>query len=83
MFSEIIKEPDYIFKDKSYNNTVIASKTFVQGNSTVNLIIRLIIEGENPKYKNSIITAIKENDKRFKQRLRNNVPIYKKLDKTE
>ena len=27
---------------------------------------------------NSIITAIKESDKRYRQRLRNNIPLYKK-----
>lgn len=30
------------------------------------------------KYKNSIITAVGENEKRFAQRLRNNKPLYKK-----
>lgn len=81
-FSDIILNPDYIFKDKT-DNTAIASKTFVHNNASVNLVVRLIVEGENPGYKNSIITAIKENDKRFKQRLRNNEPIYKRVDKFE
>ena len=43
------------------------------------MVLRLAVEGENPAYKNSIITAIKENDKRFTQRLRNNQPVYQKL----
>ena len=81
-FSDIISNPDYIFKDKT-DNTAIASKTFAHKNTSVNLVVRLIVEGENPDYKNSIITAIKENDKRFKQRLRNNKPIYKRVDNSE
>jgi hypothetical protein len=47
------------------------------------LVLRLAVEGDNFDYKNSIITAIKENEKRFAQRLRNNTPIYKKVDKQE
>ena len=81
-FPEIIENPEYIFKDKT-ENTVIASKTFVQDGSNINLIVRIIVEGEDEKFKNSIITAIKENDKRFKQRLRNNTPVYKNIDKSE
>lgn len=81
-FSDIIENPDYIFKDKA-ENTAIVSKTIVHNGDNINLIIRIIVEGENEKFKNSIITAIKENDKRFKQRLRNNNPIYKNIDKIE
>ncbi len=81
-FSDIISNPDYIFKDKS-DNTAIAAKTFTHNNTTVNLVVRLIVEGENSEFKNSILTAIKENKKRFKQRLRNNEYIYKKFDKSE
>ena len=32
---------------------------------------------DNPEYKNSIITAIGESEKRFAQRLRNNTALYK------
>lgn len=81
-FSEIISNPDYIFKDKAIN-TVIVTKNFAHNNTNVNLIIKLVIEGDNAGYKNSIITAIKENNKRFKQRLRNNEPGYINIDKSE
>lgn len=80
-FSDIIANPDYIFKDNK-PNTAIVSKTFLYNDSYINLVLRLAVEGENPNYKNSIITAIKENNKRFAQRLRNNKPIYK-FDKPE
>lgn len=80
-FSAIILDPDYIFKDKK--NTALAAKKFNHNGCFINIVLRLSIEGENPDYKNSIITAIKENEKRFAQRLRNNTPIYKKLDNQE
>lgn len=79
VFSEIISNPDYVFKDKM-PNTAIAAKTFESENSSINIVLRLIVEGENETYKNSIITAIQESDKRFRQRLRNNDVLYKKLD---
>ena len=63
-FSEIIANPDYVFKDKA-ENTAIASKTFMHNNCSVNWVVRLSVEGENENYKNSILTAIKENEKRF------------------
>ncbi|HBB71833.1 MAG TPA: hypothetical protein DCZ71_04420 [Ruminococcus sp.] len=81
-FPEIIEAPDYIFKD-DMDNTAIVSKSYSHKGKTVNLVLRLVVEGENPSYKNSILTAIGENEKRFAQRLRNNVPVYKKVDKSE
>ncbi len=81
-FSDIISDPDYIFADKMIN-TAIVSKTFKEDGVSVNVVLRVIVEGENPNYKNSIITAIKENDKRFEQRLRNNKFLYKRLDNSE
>lgn len=79
-FADIVSDPDYIFKD-SQKNTALVSKSFLHNGTTINLVLRLVVEGDNPNYKNSIITAIKENEKRFKQRLRNNKPLYKKLTK--
>ena len=81
-FPEIIEDPDYIFKD-DMDNTAIVSKSYSYKGKTVNLVLRLVVEGENPSYKNSILTAIGENEKRFAQRLRNNAPVYKKVDKSE
>lgn len=79
-FAEILTSPDYIFPDKS-PDTAIVSKTYIENNKTVNVVLRLAVEGDNPSYKNSIISAIGEGEDRFEQRLRNNTPIYKRLDK--
>lgn len=81
-FKEIVADPDYIFKDAK-DNTALVSKEFIHKGKVVNVVLRLIVVGDNPKYKNSIITAIGENKKRFEQRLRNNTPVYKKVDKSE
>ncbi len=81
-FSDILKDPDYIFQD-SKPNTAIASKAFLHKGKTINIVLRISVEGDNPLYKNSIITAIGENNRRFAQRLRNNKPIYVKVDISE
>ena len=81
-FEEIVADPDYIFKDAK-ENTAFVSKEYNHKGKVVNVVLRLVVEGDNPNYKNSIITAIGENKKRFAQRLRNNTPLYKKVDKFE
>ena len=77
-FKDIAENPDYIFKDKSHENSAIVCKTIKENGKNVNLVIRLAVKGDDEEYENSIITAIIENDKRYQQRLRNNIPVYKK-----
>lgn len=81
-FADIVAAPDYIFKDE-HKDTALVSKTFVHNGKAVNIVLKLAVEGDDPSYKNSIITAILENKKRFAQRLRNNPPVYINLDKSE
>lgn len=76
-FSLILSDPDYIFPDDRIN-TALVCKVIGEGEEAVNLVLRLVTAGDDPAYKNSILTAIRENTKRFSQRLRNNIPIYKK-----
>lgn len=82
MFADIIADPDYIFKDKN-KNTALAAKIISDGEHSLYICLRLAVEGENPEYNNSIITAVFENGRRFSQRIKNNPPVYKKLDKKE
>lgn len=77
-FPEIAKDPDYIFADGAHDNTVLASKTVLSAGRNVHLVIRLALTDDAGGMENLIITAIIENDKRYEQRLRNNVPLYKK-----
>ena len=81
-FSEIVFNPDYIFKD-ARENTALVSKRINHNGNNINIVIKLVVEGENTNYKNSIITVIKENEKRFAQRLRNHSPVYRNIDKDE
>lgn len=76
-FREVIEKPDYIFKDKAHENTAIASKTILVNGKHLNLVVRLAVEDDREGLENSVITAIVENDRRYSQRLRNNIPLYK------
>ena len=77
-FADIAKDPDYIFADTSHANTALASKTLIDGGKNIHLVIRLALVEDTPGIENSIITAIVEGDKRYQQRLRNKIPLYKK-----
>lgn len=77
-FAEIAQEPDYIFQDKRHENTAISCKTLEISGKHVHLVIRLAVEENEKGLENSIITVLIENDKRYRQRLRNNTPLYKR-----
>ena len=77
-FSDIAKDPDYIFADESHTNTAIASKTIASGGKNIHLVIKLALVEDESGIENSIITAIVEGEKRYQQRLRNKIPLYKK-----
>ena len=64
------------FREKR-EHTALVCKRIVEDEKYVNLVLRIAIETDNPEYKNSIITAIGESEKRFAQRLRNNIVLYK------
>ena len=76
-FGEVISDPDYIFRDARVNSALVC-KSIATEDAVVNLVIRLAVERDDPMFKNSIITAIKESNKRFAQRLRNHEPLYKR-----
>lgn len=80
LFPQVISAPDYIFSD-THEHSVLVCRTFDNGKTAINLVLRLAVEGENPNYKNSIITAIRENQKRFSQRIRNSEVLFKSVDK--
>ena len=75
-FYDILGDPDYIFPDKK--NTALVCKKFISDGKYINVALRLVTSTDNAEYKNSIITAVGESEKRFAQRLRNNKPLYKK-----
>ncbi len=77
-FKEIIENPDYIFKDKKFENTAIASKTISLNSKNISIVVRIAVEGDEPGLKNSVITVMCENEKRYRQRVRNNIILYKR-----
>ncbi len=77
IFGNILKDPDYIFRDK-HENSALVCKRIVEDKKYVNIVLRIVVETDNPEYKNSILTAIGEGERRFCQRLKNNEPLYKK-----
>lgn len=77
-FEEIVHDPEYIFKDDAHENTALACKCIEAKGKSVNLVIRLAVSQDEKGRKHSIITAVIESKKRFKQRLRNHVPVYEK-----
>ena len=77
-FKEIIENPDYIFKDKMFENTAIASKTISLNSKNISVVVRIAVEGDEPWRKSSVITVMCENEKRYRQRVRNNIILYKR-----
>ena len=82
-FAEILMDPDFIFPDKKNSHSAIAAKHFEQDGRAVNIVVRLVVEGDDPNFKNSIITALELGDDRYQQFIHNNEPVYKKLDNEE
>ena len=84
-FTEIIEYPDYILKDKTRDYTALLLKTIEKSETrgTVNLVIRLAVEGDNLGNKNSIITCIPIGENGLKTYKKNGDIIWKKTDKNE
>lgn len=88
-FTEIVEKPDFILKDKSRENTALLFKTIKLTNcsqevkSSVNLVLRLAVEGDNINNKNSIITCIPIGENRLKSYKNNGKIIYVNLYKNE
>lgn len=76
-FKEIIDDPDYII-EASKPNTALILKQITLEDEMFKLVLRLATSGDNPEYKNSIITFMKIDDKEWKRLLRNKKILYKK-----
>lgn len=83
-FTEVIEKPDYILKDNMRENTALILKTIneVARNGriigSVNLVLRLAVEGDDKNNKNSIITCIPIGKNRLKSYVNNGKIIYKR-----
>ena len=79
---EIVENPDYIIRD-SKPNTGFLLKVFWKEEKRFQLILRLHTGDDIKGYKNSIITFLKINKKKYEQYLRNKEIVWEKLDKSE
>ena len=72
----IIENPEYII-EANKPNTALILKSFSNGNETFKTVLRLITSSDNSKYKNSIITFMKINEKEWNRLLKNKKILYK------
>ena len=79
---EIVENPDYIIKDTK-PNTGFLLKTFLKEDKRFQLILRLHTNEDIKGYRNSIITFLKINRKKYNQYLRNKEIVWRRLDKNE
>lgn len=76
-FEEIVKEPDYIV-EANRPNTALVLKEIQNNGEVFKTVLRLATSKDNPKYKNSIITFMKIDEKEWRRILRNKTILYKK-----
>lgn len=72
----IIENPEYIIEANKPNAALIL-KSFSNGNETFKTVLRLITSSDNSKFKNSIITFMKINEKEWNRLLKNKKILYK------
>ena len=72
----IIENPEYII-EANKPNTALILKSFSNGNETFKTVLRLITSSDNSKFKNSIITFMKINEKEWSRLLKNKKILYK------
>ena len=78
-FVDILNDPDVIFKDSKNLHTALVCKRMVAvTGKVVCIVLKLAVKGDNPNYKNSIITAHELNDRQFAKYLRNKKIVYQK-----
>lgn len=75
-YKECIADPDEIYEDAKNKSSVIYIKKFDDGASL--LYLRLVMPGDNPTYKNSIISGHKVNENRAKRIASKNKLLYKR-----
>lgn len=73
---KIIEEPDYIL-EANKPNTAFVLKEFAENDRRFQLILRLVVEGDKSGYKNSVITFLSVEEKRYRRYLRTKNILYK------
>lgn len=73
---DILEDPDYIL-EANKPNTAFLLKKFIENDGQFQLILRLAVLGDPDGYKNSIITFLKVEEKRYSRYLRTKNILYK------
>lgn len=73
---EIIEDPDYIL-EANKPNTAFLLKEIQDADESFQLILRLVVAGDPEGYKNSIITFLRIEKKRYDRYLRTKKVLYK------
>lgn len=76
-FGEIVANPDFIIESPK-PNTALILKEIITKQEQFKTVLRLVASGDNPQYKNSIITFMKIDEKEWSRLLRNKKILYKK-----
>lgn len=76
-FAEIVASPDYII-EANKPNTALVLKEIKMAQEVFKTVVRLATPQDNTKYKNSIITFMKIDEKEWKRLLRNKKILYRK-----
>jgi hypothetical protein len=74
--ADMIADPQYIL-EANRPNTAFLLKTFQDAGSSFQLILRLAVEGDDLGYRNSVITFLKVEEKRYNRYLRTKKILYK------
>lgn len=75
--AEIVEDPDYIL-EANKPNTAFLLKEIHESEERFQLILRLAVQGDQIGHKNSIITFLRVEEKRYKRYLRTKNILYKK-----
>lgn len=73
---EIVRSPQYII-EANKPNTALLLKAFREDDVIFKMALRLVTSNDNVKFKNSIITFMKINDKEWNRLIRNKNVLYK------
>ena len=77
-FKEIVERPDYIIESPKPKTALVLKEIISEDNEVFKTVVRLVASGDNPEYKNSIITFMKIDDKEWNRLLRNKKILYKR-----
>ena len=74
---QIIEEPDYIIKANKPNTATIL-KEIMEDGKKFQLVLRIKTSGDDPAFKNSVITFLNINERTWNKYLRNKEILYKR-----